>query len=79
MRPLIVLAVAVLCLVLAGCGKNFKAMPIIQGQSCPYAGVVVSLDQLVDANDPSPMDGLLIGGKKIENALDDLGENPDVR
>lgn len=77
MRHLVILAVLALCL--AGCGKNFKAMPIIQGQPCPYAGVVVSLDQLVDANDPSPMDGLLIGGKKIENALEDLGENPDVR
>jgi len=66
-------------LAISGCGKNFKAIPIAQGQPCPFAGVVVSFDQLVDANDLSPMDGLLIGGKKIEDALDDVGANPDVR
>ena len=75
MKNLMIVAIVLLIfLAISGCGKKFKVMPISQGQPCPFAGVIVSLDQLVDANDPAPMDGLLIGGKKVENALGDLAD-----
>lgn len=70
-QTLIVIVLLALCL--AGCrSSGFKAALIIEGQPCPYAGVVVSPQQLVDANDPAPMTGVLVWWKNMDELLNEI-------
>ena len=73
-RLLLLLAMAIFAgLALAGCGSDFDAELVIEGQPAPFRGVVVGPDLIVEEGQPVPISGAILGGDLVEDVLEEVG------